>query len=759
MDDSSLLSAVAMQPKTNLSTRVSSNDLAYIIYTSGTTGKPKGVMIEHKNVVNFIYALLFRQKVALNATFTASYLFDVSTFDLWSNLLFGHSLFVVKPALLTSQDDFKRFIVSNAINKLYLPANLLQFHLDSLKGNSAIKQLLTGVESLPKATLDLLSANTHIVNGYGPTEATTCATLYDFNYSNHDCAIVPIGKPMANTQTYILDKYLNFLPIGAVGELYIGGDGLARNYLNLPELSLTNFIANPFQTKVEKYCRKNARLYKTGDLVRYLPDGNIQYIGRADAQIKLHGYRIELAEIEIALSSYPAVKQAAAGVKKQNGGQHNEALIGYYASDEVVDENKLMQHLHNQLPHYMAPTILVRIDYLPLTTNGKLDRTALALLAYPAKPAYVAPAQPVEKQLATIWQTLLNLTTVGIHDNFFELGGHSLLALQLIQRIEQLFGTVLPVSTIFTHPTICELAALCDYPDQPELISVQKDEEGSNVERIGVKHQLNYPLIPLKPTGNRPPLFVVHPLGGNLLSYQAFSQHLPASQPLYGLQQVAIETSIVAMATTYKAAMEEKHPADSYQLVGWSMGGVIAHEIAYQLEQAGYRVDFLALIDSFCPRPESKLSVLSLTSTAPVSSSVLQLFCDDLWHSRGQVCMLSAEDLDKSNLMLQLEIVLLAAQSSNLLSTQTTTDDLLRMLQQAYSNLQLLYDHRPKPVKCPLVFFQASSPGKMPHYATDWQQYTQGSFTINEMAGDHYSILQTPTVIDLATKLVSCFPV
>jgi amino acid adenylation domain-containing protein len=479
---------IARESDENPVSEAAADNLAYIMYTSGSTGKPKGVGVPHRGVVRLAkgtdYASLNSQEVFLQL---APVSFDASTFEIWGSLLNGARL-VVFSAHTPSLEELGQVLQRYQITTLWLTAGLFHQMVESnLEGLRHVRQLLTGgdVLSFPhvrKALQELRECR--VINGYGPTESTTFTCCYPMADPSQVVAPVPIGRPIANTRVYILDHYLNPVPIGICGELYIGGEGLARGYLNHPELTAETFIPHPFNDKA------GARLYKTGDLARYLPDGNIEFIGRIDHQVKIRGFRIELGEIEAVLRQHPAVRETVviarqdvenveSGLRTGEGGGENpksanqnlqsrdKCLVAYVmpSQQRAPTVSELRDFMRAKLPEYMVPSAFMMMSALPLTPSGKVDRR---LLPAPdqtrpeIKETFVSPRTPLEEMLAGIWAQLLKLERVGIDDNFFDLGGHSLLAIQIISRVRTTFQIALPLQSLFETPTVAGLANVID---------------------------------------------------------------------------------------------------------------------------------------------------------------------------------------------------------------------------------------------------------------------------------------------------------
>lgn len=453
--------ALQNYPDGNLDLAASADQFAYSIYTSGSTGQPKGVSVIHRNVVRLAketnYAHFAPDERFLQF---APLSFDASTFEIWGSLLNGASL-VIFPPYTPSLEELAAFIEQERITTLWLTAGLfhqiVETQLSSLR---FVRQLLSGgdVLSLPhvqKAQQTL--EQTQIINAYGPTENTTFTTTYRVPSMGITTSSVPIGRPIANTEVYILDALLQPVPIGVPGELYIGGAGVARGYVHRPDLTEERFLPNPFNTSPD------ARLYRSGDLVRYLADGNIEFLGRKDQQVKIRGFRIELGEIESVLAKHAAIQQAAVTVYAEKQVAEDKRLVAYIVTspNHSLTTDELHAWLKQRLPDYMIPAAFVFLPELPLMANGKVDKAALPhpTLTRPEEQEFVAARNPLEETLTTIWQELLHVPHISIHDNFFQLGGHSLLATQLIARVKTTFQVSLPLRRLFEAPTIAGLAA------------------------------------------------------------------------------------------------------------------------------------------------------------------------------------------------------------------------------------------------------------------------------------------------------------
>ena len=440
----------------NLKVNTAPSNLAYVIYTSGSTGKPKGTMLQHQGMINLANAQ--KQKFDIHAGKRilqfAPMSFDASVWETVMALLNGATLVMTDQESLTTGDGLLAVLRDEKINTVTLPPSVL-----AVVPNADLPDLQTIVTAGEACSLELVQQwgpGRQYVNAYGPTETTVCASWYET--SDKDTKAPPIGRPIDNTDLYILDANFNPTPIGVAGELCVGGPSLARGYLNRPDLSAEKFIPNPFGPE-------GSRLYRTGDLVRYLPDGNIEFLGRIDHQVKVRGFRIELGEIEAVLDEHPRVRDVIVLAKEVR--QDDVRLVAYlvFNSDEKPTVNDLRGYIKNLLPDYMVPATFVYLDEMPLTPSGKIDRKALPVpdLSRPdLQVEYVAPRNETEEKLVAICMDLLQLKKVGVNDNFFDIGGHSLLATQFMSRMRDQFHVELPLRTLFEKPTVAALAEAVD---------------------------------------------------------------------------------------------------------------------------------------------------------------------------------------------------------------------------------------------------------------------------------------------------------
>ena len=587
----------------------SAGNLAYVLYTSGSTGRPKGVQIPHRAVVNFLDSM--RQTPGLRASDSwlaiTTLSFDIAGLELFLPLTTGAKVVIAPRDVIVDGPRLASLIEDSGVTVMQATPATWRMLLESgWRGNPRLK-ILCGGEAIDRNLADrLLERCAELWNMYGPTETTIWSTTERLLPGQ----TISIGRPIANTQVYILDPHFQPVPTGVVGELLIGGDGVARGYLNRPELSSERFVPDPFDPE------GSGRLYRTGDLARFRSNQRIEFLGRVDHQVKVRGFRIELAEIETTLARVEGVAQSVVVVREDTPG--DKRLVAYVVpkvpplapqpganrragntpsgasgaggqggTPSVLAPSALRAALRQTLPDYMIPTAFVFLEALPLTPNGKVDRKALQPPdhAPDLQRTYEAPIGATEEKLAGIMGSLLKVTRVGRKDSFFDLGGHSILAVTFFNEIEQRFGKKLPLATLFRAPTIEHLAALLesDRERPPEWAS----------------------LVPIQPQGTKPRFFCIHGAGGNVLLYRDLVRRLGGDYPFYGLQsqgldgQAPLLTSIEAMAEKYLREIRELQPEGPYYLGGYCLGGTIAYEIAQGLRRKGLQVALVALLDTY----------------------------------------------------------------------------------------------------------------------------------------------------------------
>ena len=728
---------VSQYSQDNLQNGLTVSNLANVIYTSGSTGKPKGVMVEHRGLVNLAIAQIQTFAVHNNSRVLqfASFSFDACISEILMTFGSGATLYLASKDSLLPGQPLIESLQKNGITHVTLPPSAL-----AVLPKEPLPALQTLIVAGEACSLDLVkqwSVGRNFFNAYGPTEASVCASI---GQCNKDDLKVTIGKAISNVQIYILDSHLQPVPVGVPGELYIGGIGVARGYLHRPELTAEKFIPNPFDPLPTSPTSPTGLLYKTGDLARYLPDGNIEYLGRIDNQVKVRGFRIELGEIEAVLSQCSDVQTAVVIVREDTPGDQRLVAYVVLTSDSQITTSELRQFLANQLPAYLVPNTFVILDDLPLTPNGKCDRRSLPAPDDQTRKNIqkIAPRNLVELQLTQIWSEVLGINDLGVEENFFELGGHSLLAVRLISCIEQKLGKNLPLTSLFQNGTIASLA---------QLIAQETT-------------QLTYsPLIPIQSQGNKAPFFAVHPIGGNVLCYAKLAHYLGTEQPFYGLQALGLDetekpvSSIEEMATVYIKEIQTIQASGPYYLGGWSMGGVIAFEIAQKLSAQGQTVALLTLIDSYSPillnsvntEENSSESLLedineSLNLTYAFVRDLANMFNQQIPFSEAEISHLTSAEL--------LAHFLAWSKQTNILPPELGEQQITTWFTVFQANRQALFNYLPKDYSGKTIFFGAEESSlKNP----GWHEIIN-NLESQWISGDHYSLIKNPI---LAEKLNS----
>jgi amino acid adenylation domain-containing protein len=583
-----VLLTLSAYPTTDPEVEVKGEDLIYILYTSGSTGQPKGVQIKHHNVVNFLYSMQKQPGLTaadkLLAVTTIS--FDIAGLELWLPLITGAQIVLADAATAKDGNALLGIIKKDKITVMQATPYTWRIMLEAGWDKEKIK-VICGGEALPMDLAQrILDKSTSLWNVYGPTETTIWSTLKEITANE---GFISIGKPIDNTAIYILDPFQNMLSPGVAGEIYIAGEGVAQGYLNQPELTAEKFVSDPFSDELK------AKMYRTGDLGTFTPDGNLMYLSRIDAQVKIRGYRIETGEIEFNLAKEDTIKQAVVIARADNNGV--DKLVAYIVLQEgtqQAEDNSELIHqwrvnLKTSVPDYMVPDNFIVIDAMPMTPNGKVDKKTLAAqdIETVQTVSYVAPRTDVEKMVADIWIELLGIEQVGIYDNFFELGGHSLIAVQVMARIETETGKRLPLAVLFENSTV-------------EKLSLMLEMDGKSITWDS--------LVPIKPNGTKVPIYIVHGAGLNVLLFNTLAKHMDTDQPVYGLQAKGLNgvdeplSRIEDIAAHYISSIRAQNPDGPYALAGFSFGGIIAYEMAKQLMALNKDVRMLAMFDTYAYR-------------------------------------------------------------------------------------------------------------------------------------------------------------
>jgi amino acid adenylation domain-containing protein len=706
--------ALAAQAPENPATALERGDLAFVIYTSGSTGTPRGVQLTHAGLVNHASAVVALYGLTGNDRTLqfSSISFDIAIEEIYPTWTAGGAVVLRSEDLALSVGDLVRLVRKQGVTVLDLPTAYWHEWVHEMAGSTeplppTLRLVIVGGEKASLAALSrwkkMVGDRVRWINTYGPTEASVIATAYEPLGDVDQLTELPIGRPIANLQTYVLDQHMNPAPVGVAGELHIGGAGVAKGYLNRPELTEQKFVRDPFSPT------PGARLYKTGDVVRWRSDGEIAFVGRTDHQVKIHGFRVELGEIDAALAQHPTVSDAVVLVR---GDGVEKRVVAYVVPRRECPcaSVELRSFLQSKLPAYMVPAQFVILQSLPMTPNGKVDRRALP--ETPAENLQAAPPRDdLEARLLRVWEEVLQVRPIGVDQNFFELGGHSLLAVRLLYAIEKELGRQLPISVLFQAQTVEELAVLL------------RRNDGSRAWR---------PLVAIQPLGSRPPFFCVHGIGGNVLGFYDLARELGPDQPFYGLQAPGLDgsqpclASVEEMAKLYVREVRECRPSGPYCLGGFSFGGAIAFEMARLLEAAGEKVALVAMLDTYPGRMESKLTLFGrFLRLSPVQQYryALRKIAD---RKRAQ----------ERRKIIALPPALKHVRKCCEIAARNYTPG-------TYGGKVLLFRAKQKSLRG----------GRDPHQA--WKQWALGGVEIRELAGDHGSIIRPPQVHLLARELAA----
>lgn len=674
----------------NPEVEINANDPAYLIYTSGSTGVPKGVLVAHTSNVNMTLDLMRNFQVTSEDRMLqfASLSFDASILEIFTSLYSGATLVLAPDQIIKDTDKFIPYLKEKVVSIGLLPPS----YLSILNGADLefMRALITGGEAAYVDQAIACSQFLDYYNAYGPTECAVCVSTYKVNQDDIQRGQLPIGKPMSNTKFYILDTNLQLVPEGMIGEICISGANLALCYLNNPEKTNEVFIDNPFKED------RHERLYKTGDLGRWLPDGNVEYLGRKDDQVKIRGFRIELGEVESQLATIDEVKEVAVLVKTQ---ENNKYLVAYYVADYEISDAEWRRKLADKLPDHMKPNYFVHLERLPQTHNGKVDRKALPNPKIKVRDDYVAPSTLFEKNLVEIWASVLKLDpeVIGVGSNFFSLGGHSLNATQITSAIFKTLLVNISIKDIFNYPTIAELSKFIETQNGESSLLVRLNETTVRCENV----------------------FFIPPILGSSTIFSGLANQLNTSFNVYGLQykgfdmEEAFDKSIEQMAETFISELKKIEKSKIVHLVGYSMGVSIVFEMAKILENEGFDVK-LVLLDRGIGAGD-----LGSDQSVDLKSLAMELFDEELapW-----VQEIKPQDLDRVKKLI-------------------------------INNLEIINSYEVgETIKASMMAIEASQ-NEMPSKMIEWSSFTQGDFDLRRIPTDHYGLLNDENLPVLAKHI------
>ena len=735
----------------NIREGVEGENLAYVIYTSGSTGKPKGVGITHANLLPLMKwsREYFGKGEGKRVMENLSPSFDFGVYEIVSTMMGGGKLIIVGREEVMEVGEMSRKVKEWGIEMIHTtPTMMREMRREGVR-LEGVEQMHVGGEQMMREMVEevyeVVGERCEIYNGYGPTEATVNATIYRIGgkeeVRGERRERIAIGRVSGRTKAYILDDRMEVVARGVKGEMYIGGEGVGRGYLGRAEMTAERFVPDPYSEE------EGGRMYRTGDEARYLMDGNIEYIGRIDEQVKVRGYRIELGEIEAVLAGAEGVSEAVVSCREDERGE--KQLVAYLVveDEKIVRDRQLRAYLKERLPEYMVPTAFVMIERIPMTPNGKVDRKMLPApegTSIQTGGVYVAPRSGQEETLARIWSEVLGVERVGIHDNFFEIGGHSMLAVLLVSLIEKRFNKRLPVISLFQGPTIEHQVTLLDQYVRPPVSSL---------------------LVAIRPDGSKPPFFCVHPNGGLVFSYVTLARYLGADQPFYGLQARGLDgegephSDIESMASCYIEAMQAVQPSGPYLLGGWSMGGLVAYEMARQLQAANEQVALLALLDSWILTAKNGSKPLDDTQLLIEFGLHLGLPFNSIISSMTNLLRLEQEE--------QLGHIIEQARAASIIPPDIRQDRVRPLFNVFKSHAQAVSRYEPKKFHGRITLLRAADgiqkrqSGDISHDGfearTDgWASLAAGGIDYFEVPGDHFTMVRHPHVQTLAEILQTC---
>ena len=723
----------------NPSRTVQTDNCAYVIYTSGSTGKPKGVVVTHRGVCNLLAAqeTIFRVDRGQHILQFASQSFDVSVWEMWITLMGGATLHLCTREALMPGEPLANVLLTQGINALVLTPSAMMSLPD--QAFPALQDIVTTGEAYSRELVERWQDQACLHNAYGPTE-TTCSSTLAIDLRETEQSL--IGRPVSNTQIYLLNEWLQPVPIGVSGEIYIGGAGLARGYMQQPAMTAERFIPHPFSPT------PGQRLYKTGDLARYTPDGQLLFLGRNDGQVKLRGYRIELGEIEKMLDQHDAVQQCIAIVREDQLGDRRLVIYAVPKEGQQIERMDLTNYLRSKLPRYMLPNNVVVLDAFPLSPNGKVERNRLPAPGMQGgmhHEAFRPPRDIVEQQLVQSIEEILQLRPVSIMDNFFLLGGHSLSAIRLMNEIQKRLGVRIELPVLFQAEHIAGIAHTIRQLQETHTITQST-------------------LVPIQPQGKKLPLFCIHPASGNVSSYYNLARYLRPDRPVYGIQDMAVVDEsngkikpLEEVASTYIAAIKEIQPDGPYFIGGYSFGGIAAFEMAQQLRAMQQEVALLAIFDSHPPTHAEDVTDDETTLLAIIASEWLRESSNKkVQEIYDELLPLTSEE--------QLQYVLSLVRQANV---ELLSMDVRWVRQQVLlfkSKMQTALGYKARPYPGRITLFRANQVDQLDQnkvfaenlYEVGWQEVTTLPLETHLVPGYHNTIMNNPSVETLAQRLQDC---
>jgi amino acid adenylation domain-containing protein len=724
----------------NLNIATDSHQLAYTIYTSGSTGVPKGVMIAHHSAVNLIEWVnrTFNVNSSDRMLFITSMCFDLSVYDIFGLLSAGGAVVIATQQEVTDVNKLKDFLTKYKItfwDSVPTTMNYLVKELKSAKDSfiqDSLRLVFLSGDWIPiQLPLEIKNyfPNAKVISLGGATEGTVWSNYYEIDQLDASWKSIPYGKPIANNFFYVLDEKLNPVPLGETGDLFIGGVGVANGYANDPAKTNHSFLKDPFNSKA------GGRMYRTGDLGRMMSDGNMEFLGRKDSQIKIRGFRVELGEIENVLNKCRLVNQAVVIAKTETDGNKN--LIAFIVTNgEDFDRKEILNYLKSKLPDYMIPGVLENLKQFPLTSNGKIDKQALSNLEITNQTGtYVAPQTELQLKLADIWKEILGVERVGIDDNFFELGGHSLMAVRMTTKLEAEIGIRFPLSILYKYPTINALMSSSEV--NPSYLQTQWKS-----------------LVPIKQSGSKLPIYIIHGSGLNVLNFSSIATFVDSEQPVYGLQAKGLSgmedplDDMKEIASSYIAEILEHNPSGPYAIAGYSFGGYVAVEMRNQLEAMGKKVKMLAIFD-----------------TNAVASDHYQKWPHHIWNkvkAQGPKFMWIIRSLiSRPGTTIKYQSLLLSRAVKNAFSKLTgikTTDPntfFTRLDKITEKHLYAFENYSLMPFNDTVHLFRAKERIYFVNdfYYLGWREYARKGVKVYEVPGDHKTMLLHPNAQEFARVL------